>query len=158
MPTPSLLADVDAFDAAGSIGPDRARPLLVGATVVAAVATAGSLYFSEVAGLTPCALCWYQRILMYPLVVVLGVAALEGRAGAWRTVAPLSIAGVAVSAYHSYIQIDPSATCSVDGGCTAVLWRGLGVLTIPRLALVAFLLVTAAVAVLALADRGGDER
>ncbi len=48
-------------------------------TVVAGVATAGSLYFSEVLGLVLCDLCWYQRILMYPLVVVLGVAAWENR-------------------------------------------------------------------------------
>lgn len=147
---------MNASEAAGSIGPGRVRPLLAGATLVAAVATAGSLYFSEVMGLTPCDLCWYQRILMYPLVVVLGVATLEDRAAAWRTVLPLSVAGIGVSAYHSYIQIDPSVTCSVDGGCTAVLWRGLGVFTIPRLALLAFLLLTAAAAALALADRGGD--
>ncbi|MFB6177736.1 MAG: disulfide bond formation protein B, partial [Halobaculum sp.] len=56
------------------------RSLLSLATTVALVATAGSLYFSEVMGLIPCELCWVQRILMYPLVVVLAVAAVEERA------------------------------------------------------------------------------
>lgn len=135
-------------------GIDRVRPLLAALTVVAAVATAGSLYFSEALGLVPCVLCWYQRILMYPLVVVLGVAALDGRAEVWRTGLPLSLLGIGVSAYHASVQLSPAATCGVDGACTAILWEGLGVFTIPRLALVAFLLISAGLGVLALIERG----
>ena len=61
----------------------RARSV-VGAWLVATLATAGSLYFSEVAGFAPCTLCWYQRIAMYPLVVILGAAIVkrQGRAPA----------------------------------------------------------------------------
>ena len=73
-------------------------PLGVG-TLVAVVATAGSLYFSLGLGLVPCELCWYQRILMYPLVLVLGVAALENRRRGFLTALPLSILGVVVAAY-----------------------------------------------------------
>ncbi|GAB6880392.1 disulfide oxidoreductase [Halorubrum gandharaense] len=133
---------------------DRVRPLLAALTVVAGVATAGSLYFSEVLGLVPCDLCWYQRIFMYPLVVVLGVAAIDGRTRVYRTALPLSLGGVAVSAYHTYIQLTPAATCTVDGACTAILWQGFGVFTIPRLALVAFTLISVGLVGLALVDRG----
>jgi disulfide bond formation protein DsbB len=119
------------------------RTLLALTTVVAAVATAGSLYFSLGLGLVPCELCWYQRILMYPLVVVLGVAAVEDRPGVWRTVLPLSIGGLAVSAYHSYLQA-ASVACGIGaGGCAVVQWRApLVGLSIPNLSLAAFLLVT----------------
>lgn len=129
----------------------RPRALLAATTVVAAVATVGSLFFSLGVGLTPCELCWYQRILMYPLVVVLGVAALDGDDRAWRTALPLSTLGTVVAAYHSYLQVNPDVggVCGVGGGCAAVLYpMAGGLLTIPRLSLVAFLLLTAALFVL----------
>jgi disulfide bond formation protein DsbB len=118
------------------------RALLAAATLVAAVATAGSLSLSLGLGLVPCRLCWYQRILMYPLVVVLGAATIEGRPSVARTVLPLSLLGIVVAAYHSWLQVSSGATCSV-GGCAAVQLRVLG-LTIPNLSLVAFVLVTLA--------------
>jgi disulfide bond formation protein DsbB len=132
------------------------RPLLAAVTLVAGVATAGSLYFSLGLGLVPCPLCWYQRILMYPLVVVSGVAAVESRSGVWRTILPLSIGGTAVAAYHVSLQVRPAAagTCAVGGGCAAVQYPMLGgLLTIPRLSLVAFLLVSALTLAVAVTDR-----
>jgi disulfide bond formation protein DsbB len=125
---------------------DRPRAIVGLTTVVAAVATVGSLYFSLGLGLIPCELCWYQRILMYPLVVVLGVATLDGNERVWRTALPLSTFGTVVAAYHSYLQVNPDigGVCGVGGGCAAVLYpMAGGLLTIPRLSLVAFLLVTA---------------
>ena len=117
------------------------RAWLAGATLVAAVATAGSLYLSEVLGLIPCELCWYQRILMYPLVIVVGVAALEKRVGAYRTALPLSITGVAVAAYHSYLQVAVEPTTCTVGGCGTVQYQVLG-LTIPNLSLLAFVSIS----------------
>ncbi|WP_435129284.1 disulfide bond formation protein B [Halobaculum sp. D14] len=134
---------------------DGSNRMLAAAAAVAAVATAGSLYFSEVLGMIPCTLCWYQRILMYPLVVVIGVAAADGRSDVWRTALPLSSLGVVVAGYHTYIQIAPSTggTCSGAHGCTAILYPMLGgLLTIPRLSLVAFVLVTVLLASLARRD------
>lgn len=129
------------------------RQLLAGCTLVALVATAGSLYFSEVANFAPCELCWYQRVLMYPLVVVLGVAASERRAGVWKTGLPLSALGAGVAAYHSYVQLSGGVTeCAVGVGCTSVYWE-LGPLTIPRLSLLAFVLVTAGLTAVAYVDR-----
>ena len=118
------------------------RRLLAACTLVAVVATVGSLYFSEVMGLFPCELCWYQRILMYPLVVVLGYAALTDQADAHRLVLPLSVPGIGVAAYHSYLQTTPSLQCSF-AGCGRVQFRFLGTLTIPNQALVAFVLISA---------------
>ena len=120
--------------------------LLVLFTLVASVATVGSLYFSLGLGLVPCELCWYQRVLMYPLVVVGGVATLERRFAVWKTTLPLSLGGVAVAAYHVFLQVTPAAagSCSIGGGCAAVQYPMLGgLLTIPRLALVAFALLSA---------------
>jgi disulfide bond formation protein DsbB len=125
--------------------PDPTRRVLAVATLVATVATAGSLSFSLGLGLVPCDLCWYQRILMYPLVVVLGVAAVRRRPDVVYTALPLSALGTGVAAYHSYLQVAPSAggSCTVGGGCSAVLYpMAGGLLTIPRLSLVAFVLVT----------------
>jgi disulfide bond formation protein DsbB len=118
------------------------RSLLAAGGLVALVATSGSLYLSLGLGLIPCELCWYQRILMYPLVVVFGVALLEERPTVYRTVLPLSLLGGSIAAYHSWLQVTASGLqCGVGGSCAAVLLRVFG-LTIPNLSLVAFLLVT----------------
>jgi disulfide bond formation protein DsbB len=119
----------------------NSRSWLTGGTLVAVVATAGSLYFSEVLGLIPCELCWYQRILMYPLVLVVGVAALEDRPGVYRTALPLSTLGTVVAAYHSYVQVAVESTACTVGGCGSVQFRLLG-LSIPNLSLVAFVLLS----------------
>lgn len=134
---------------------DRTSRLLAASTFVAATATVGSLYFSLGLGFVPCTLCWYQRILMYPLVVVLGVAALERRPGVWRTALPLSVAGLAVASYHTYLQGRPGGgTCTLGGGCTSIQYPMLGgLLTIPRLSLVAFAAITAVLVLVACTPR-----
>ena len=131
------------------------RRIVAGCALIAVGATTGSLYFSEIAGLTPCELCWYQRILMYPLVVILGVAAYEDHTAVWKTGLPFSSLGVVIAAYHSYIQIAPeaTATCGVSGGCGSILWRGFGIFTIPRLSLLAFVLITIGQGFVAVRDR-----
>ena len=123
------------------IQPSLSRTILAACTLFAAVATAGSLYFSEVAGLYPCELCWVQRIAMYPLVVVLGVATYENRIAVRRTALPLAVGGGSVAAYHSYLQTRSAASCST-GGCGSVQYELLGLLSIPNLSLVAFSLIT----------------
>ncbi|MFC7006545.1 disulfide bond formation protein B [Halalkalicoccus salilacus] len=116
------------------------REWLALGTLVAAVATAGSLYFSEVLGLIPCELCWYQRIFMYPLVPVLGIAAIENRPEVYRTALALAIPGAGIAAYHSAIQRLGQGSCSIGSGCTTIQYELLG-LSIPNMALVAFVLV-----------------
>ena len=125
----------------------------------AVFSTAGSLFFSEVMELPPCVLCWYQRIAMYPLVLVVGVGIIM-RDRRWRAYAlPLAIAGLAVSVYHNllyYGVIPESITpCKQGISCTTVQIEWLGFITIPLMALSAFALVT----VLTLLYRpGGDDR
>jgi disulfide bond formation protein DsbB len=123
-----------------------ARLVLTVAGGTATLAMAGSLAFSEVYGLVPCSLCWYQRIAMYPLVPLLGVAALRADAGAWRYALPISLSGLAIAAYHVVIQLRPAlqvGTCSVGTPCTARYVAVYGFISIPVMAGSAFLLITA---------------
>jgi disulfide bond formation protein DsbB len=123
--------------------------------IVALLATAGSLYFSDVAGFEPCRLCWYQRIAMYPLVLLLAVAAARReRAGAWYA-GSLAAIGAIVSTYHVALEWFPSldsGACSATAPCTLVWFRVFGVISLPTLALSAFLLILTLMAV-RLADR-----
>ncbi len=97
--------------------------LLYLAWVVALVATLGSLYFSEIKGFVPCEFCWYQRILMYPLSLILGIAAYSGERKIKKYVLPLSITGMIVSTYHYMMQKIPASLRSrpVRTGCRATL-------------------------------------
>ena len=119
---------------------------------VALTATAGSLYLSEVVGLIPCMLCWYQRIAMYPLVIVLGIAAWRRDAGIRRYVAPLAGIGALIAAYHAALQRLPglpSGACSADAPCSAIYVERFGFVTIPVMALVAFLAILVLLLILA---------
>lgn len=78
--------------------------LLLFMWVVALSATMGSLYFSEIRGYEPCELCWIQRIFMYPLVLIIGIAYLQRNARIAMTTAVLAIIGGAISLYHYGIQ------------------------------------------------------
>ncbi len=120
---------------------NRVRALAAAGTLVALVATGGSLYFSLGMGLFPCRLCWYQRILMYPQVVILGVATFESRREVVRTSLPMVLLGGALAAYHSALQVSGGSTCTA-GGCAAVQFRLGGLLTIPNLSLLGFACLT----------------
>ncbi len=124
------------------------RLLLALAWSVSVVATAGSLYYSEVVGFVPCLLCWYQRIAMYPLVFVLGVATLSGDARAWRYALPLSLVGLLIAAYHVTIQFRPAVevlACADDVPCTARYVSAFGFVSIPVMAGAGFILISALV-------------
>jgi disulfide bond formation protein DsbB len=124
------------------------------AWLMALVATLGSLYYSEIANFIPCEYCWYQRIAMYPLAVILGIAAFTGDARIRRYVYPLAVMGGIVSAYHYFIQQFPdlaAGTCSTMTPCTAALVWKYDFVSIPFMALVSF---GAIIAVL-LIDRSG---
>jgi disulfide bond formation protein DsbB len=121
------------------VGPHAA----VLAFVVVAVATGGSLYLSEVAHFTPCVLCWYQRIAMYPMVVLLGLAVARD-----DDVLPYALAlsgiGAGVSTYHMLVERFPSIetdACDPQNPCSLIWTERFGYLTIPTMALSAFALV-----------------
>jgi disulfide bond formation protein DsbB len=114
--------------------------------LVAAVATAGSLYFSEVADFVPCRLCWFQRIAMYPLAVILLVAAVRrDRAVRWYVV-PVAAVGACVSVYHYVIEWNPDLevgdACAATGpSCTDVWFREFGFVTLSFMALCGFVAI-----------------
>lgn len=113
---------------------------------VALIAMLGSLYFSEVAGFVPCKLCWYQRILMYPLTLITLVGILKNDRHLPAYILPFSITGMGVSTYHYLIQLGlfgSSVGCAVGIPCNVRWVNYLGFVTIPFLALTAFILITA---------------
>lgn len=116
------------------------------AWLVALFATGGSLYFSENRLFVPCMLCWYQRILMYPLVIVLGLASYRHSTVIVPYVLPLSVLGMGVSIFH-YLEQKISgfggpAVCRFGVPCSTEYIDWFGFITIPFLALTAFTLIT----------------
>jgi disulfide bond formation protein DsbB len=115
------------------------------ALLAACLATGGSLFFSEVLQWIPCTLCWYQRILMYPLSVLIAVGILRRDAGLPLVVLPFSLAGAGVSLYH-YLLIKtdwfPPPPCRSGVPCTVDYIDIFGFINIPFLALTAFLIIS----------------
>ncbi len=118
------------------------------AFLVAAIATGGSLFFSEIAHFIPCELCWYQRICMYPLSITALLMALAADRRAARYLLPLPLVGAGVSVYHLLVEnqvVAEAQTCKISapGGCALRWINEFGYVTIPTLALTAFALVFA---------------
>lgn len=115
------------------------------AWVVSLVAVGGSLYFSEIMRFEPCKLCWFQRIFMYPQVLLLGIACYHNDRRFIPYLIPLSIVGGLISLYHYSEQKIPALAkllpCTVGVPCNQDYIDWLGFITIPLLALVAFILI-----------------
>ena len=112
---------------------------------LASLATLGSLFYSEVSNFIPCTYCWYERILMYPLVLILGIAVIRKDENAWIYGAPLSIIGIIVSIYHYQLQIFPdqnSISCSGEASCAGKWILEFGFVTMPFMAFSTFLLIS----------------
>lgn len=140
---------------AGSVGP-QALPL---AWLVAAVATGGSLYYSEVAGLIPCELCWFQRIAMYPLSVVLAIAAVRRDFSVRIYVLPVSVAGMLIASYHYWLQWNPgegAEFCTAGVPCSAMLVKQFGFVSIPFMAACGFAALTALLLTLPSSPKGSS--
>lgn len=118
------------------------RRILVGAWIVITGASLGTLVLSEILGLAPCELCWYQRGLLYPQVFIVGAALAIPVLRLALLAIPFSLAGIGVASYHSWLQLQPapSDTCSVANPCSEVSLQVAGI-SIPNLSLVTFLLV-----------------
>lgn len=111
-------------------------------------ATLGSLYFSEIRHFIPCLLCWYQRILMYPLVIIFTVAIIRKDKNVAYYVLPISIFGMVIAIYHNLLQrvnwIAESTpiSCNAYGPCREIDALFFGFVTIPLLSLTAFTIIT----------------
>ncbi|WP_144554585.1 disulfide oxidoreductase [Bacillus sp. X1(2014)] len=116
------------------------------AWIAALIATLGSLYFSEVMHFIPCTLCWYQRIFMYPLAIILGVAVYRNDQGIYKYTLPLSIIGLLIAGYHTLLQKIPYLQqfemCTSGVPCSKDYINWLGFVTIPLLAFIAFMIIT----------------
>lgn len=128
-------------DAARLLG-DRAIWL---AWVVALVSTAGSLFYSEVIGFEPCRLCWFQRIAMYPMAIILLVGAIRRERQVKFYALPLSLGGLAISIWHYLIQAFPA----LEGGgscgavpCSARYVEVFGFISIPFMAGAGFIVIS----------------
>lgn len=112
----------------------------------AGVAMAGSLFFSEIMNLPPCVLCWYQRIAMYPIVILTAIGIIRSDRTTYISVLALSIPGLLISIYHNllYWKILPEsiAPCTAGVSCTTKFFEWFGFITIPLMALTAFTVIT----------------
>lgn len=123
------------------LGADAALVIALG---VATVCTGGSLIYSEVFGFEPCRLCWYQRIAMYPLVLMLGLALARRDHAVGRYVVPQAVIGGLISAYHYTLQTFPSlgeGACPLGVPCTAKYVNEFGFISIPLMAFAGFSLI-----------------
>jgi disulfide bond formation protein DsbB len=118
------------------------------AFLVCAIATGGSLFFSEIANFVPCELCWFQRICMYPLSITTLLMALANDHRAARYLLPLPVVGAGISVYHLLVEngvVEQARSCllSAPGGCATKWINEFGYVTIPTLALTSFALAFA---------------
>jgi len=117
--------------------------LMFAAWVVALAATFGALFIGEVMGQTPCVFCWHQRVFMFPLAIILGIAYYRSDSGVWRYALPLAALGWLVAAYHTlqYFAVIPEGLvpCSSTGpSCSSADMTILGGMPIPLMSLAAF--------------------
>jgi disulfide bond formation protein DsbB len=146
----ALLAVAAELTIAACVVSRRVRSLLAPqarqlAFVVALVSTVGSLWLSYGAHFTPCRLCWYQRIAMYPLSVILGIAAYRRDRDVRVYAIPLALIGGAISIWHILIEhfpsLESSTSCDPANPCSLIWVKRFGYLTIPTMALSGFALI-----------------
>ena len=122
--------------------PDPNWTILFVCWLLATAATLGSLFFSEVMALPPCSLCWYQRIFMFPLPILLLMGLFPLDAKVVRYALPLALAGWAIAAYHTLLQLgvipESAAPCSQGVSCSSAYLELFGFVSIPVLSLLAF--------------------
>lgn len=111
------------------------------------LATLGSLYFSEIRHFTPCPLCWYQRILMYPLIFILAVGLIRKDKNVAYYVLPMSILGTVIALYQYLLQMGTAVKnipiqCDAFGSCEQIETIYFGFITIPFLSLSAFVIIS----------------
>ncbi len=127
---------------------DRNLLLIAFAWLVAIVATSGSLYFSQIRHFTPCELCWYQRIFMYPLSLILGIATFYGDARIRRYALPMALVGGSISTLHYAEQkipgFEPTACAATPIPCNIEFVNYFGFVTIALMAWTAFVLISIA--------------
>lgn len=118
------------------------------------MATLSALFIGEVMGQVPCVLCWYQRIFMFPLAILLAIACYRSDGSAWRYALPLAGIGWLIAVYHCLVYFglisEALVPCSTTGpSCASAEMTVLGGVPIPLLSLAAFTIVAAALSLIA---------
>lgn len=130
--------------------------------LIAMLATTGSLYFSNIMELPPCSLCWWQRIGMFPLVLLFAIGFLKKDQKCYHYTTPLVIAGFVVSLYHNLLYygfIEKSITACTSGlSCTSKQIEWFGFVTIPLLSLMAYTLLFSLTLYTIINNRNSDEK
>ncbi|MEW9680689.1 disulfide bond formation protein B [Pseudomonas sp. TE50-2] len=125
--------------------PPAASLALFAAWLLTLVSTLSVLFVGEVMGQEPCLLCWYQRAFMFPLVIVLGIAAARSDSSVWIYALPLAGAGWLLALYHNllYFAVIPEAIkpCGAGPSCSGADMTVLGALPLPSLSLAVFTLL-----------------
>lgn len=126
----------------------RTWSLLFLCWLIACTSTLGALFFSEVLHRIPCVLCWYQRIFMFPLPLILGVGVLTNDPRCTRYALPLSVTGAGFASYHCMLYLGvistPITPCVQGVSCSDVQVELAGFITLPLMSLAAFVLLSAA--------------
>lgn len=110
--------------------------------LVASIATFGSLFFSEIMNFVPCSMCWYQRIFMYPLVLIFLINLLYPDDKVFKYSMTLVATGLAFSIYHNLLMFDiiPESVVPCVSGvpCSTEYINWFGFVTIPLLSLISY--------------------
>jgi len=138
--------------APGTNHPDRHWTILFVCWLLVLGATLGSLFFSEIMELPPCSLCWYQRIFMFPLAIILLMGLFPFDVKVVRYALPLALAGCAVALYHTLLHLgiipESAAPCRQGVSCSNAYLDLFGFVSIPMLSLLAFSIVVVLLIVL----------
>lgn len=133
---------------------------LIAAWIIAAGATIGSIFFSEVLKFPPCKLCWYQRITMYPLAIILFVGMFPFQRSVARYALPFAVVGWGIALYHTllYYHLLPGseALCEARFSCTSAYLEWFGFITIPLMSLTTFSILLFFLIQLLRSSRGAD--
>lgn len=119
--------------------------LVFAAWFTATLAALGALFLSEVMGFAPCVLCWWQRVAMFPLVLILALGLFPFDAKVLRYAMPLALIGLGVAAFHVLLTMgiipESLAPCRQGIPCQTIQVQWFGFVTIPLLSFLAFLTI-----------------
>ena len=118
---------------------------VLGAFIIVLTSITGSIFYSEIAGFLPCSLCWWQRVFLYPQVILFGIALWKKERVADYAIA-LSSVGALIASYHSYLQFGglpliPCAASAAAASCAQRYFLEFGYVTIPTMSLTVFILI-----------------
>lgn len=114
------------------------------ALLVSLGAIFGSLFYSQIVGFEPCVLCWWQRVFIFPMPVILLVALRNRFESVFSYLVPLALLALVVSGYHSYVELGGGSLlpCTAEGGaCSRVYVNEFGYITIPTMSMTVSLFV-----------------